>query len=226
MQPHSTGSQACSEPMQWSGTGPRALVVVLCRPPWSSDCKTRLAADIGRAAATAIYERCLSEALRSAVATGAAVRISVAGRPIAMAGIADVHAPEADIVRQIDAVFAQRQRHEIDRGLNDGRRPVALLASDVAEPPGRFLCWALATAVDGVVAIVPSHDGGYSILASSAPLPEMDAVPMSSGRTLDLLRSTLHRHGRKVVLSPQSLPDVDVATDLDRLAREMRMERR
>jgi glycosyltransferase A (GT-A) superfamily protein (DUF2064 family) len=193
------------------------LIVVLCKPPASPECKTRLAADVGRAAATEIYRQCLDMVLRSAVATGSAVRLAVAGQPGLLLPLARRRAPEADLVRQVGTSFAQRQRHEIDRGLRDGYDTVALLASDLAQPPDEPLRWALLTAVHGAIAIVPSPDGGYAILASSVPLPELATVPMSSGRTLDHLCDTLRRAGKPVRLGTRALPDVDTAQDLRQL---------
>lgn len=197
----------------------RPLVVVLCKPPGSADCKTRLAAGIGRVAAAEVYRACLSTALRSAVACDAEVRLAVAGRPTALASFAWRHAPEADLVRQVGASFAERQLHEFARGLLDGYRPVALVASDLAEPSDEQLRWALRTAASGAVAIVPSPDGGYAVLASAVATPELASVPMSTGRTLESLCETLTRAGRDVAVSDHPLSDIDTQADLDRVSR-------
>jgi glycosyltransferase A (GT-A) superfamily protein (DUF2064 family) len=146
------------------------------------------------------------------------VRFSVAGDPIELVAVARDHAPHADIMRQIGAEFAQRQCHEIARGLADGYHPVALVASDLARPPDEQLRWALRSAAGGAVAVVPSPDGGYSILASGIPLPELASVPMSSDRTCELLCHTLRQHGHRVEAGGRPLPDIDVAADLDRVA--------
>ena len=200
------------------------LVVVLCKPPAATDCKTRLAADVGRVQAGRIYTRCLEAVLGAAARSGAAVRLAVAGPPLALAGIAAGHAPEAELVRQVGATFAARQRHEIDRGLFDRHRPVAIMASDLAEPPDQAIGWALAAADpaaarpgETAVAIVPAPDGGYSILAAGGPLPELAGVPMSSDRTLEHLRAALRRHGRRVAVAERPLADIDDGADLARL---------
>lgn len=202
----------------------RPLVAVLCKPPRSADCKTRLAAGIGREAAAEVYGKCLDTVLRSAVLSGAAVRLAVAGRPMALASFAYNLAPEADLVRQVGESFAERQLHEIARGLLDGYRPVALIASDLAEPPDEQLRWALQTAANEAVAIVPSPDGGYAILASAVAVPELAAVPMSTGRTLESLYEALTRAGRRVVLGNRPLADIDTSADLAEVPRTPRGE--
>lgn len=192
------------------------LVVVLCKPPESRDCKTRLAAGVGRDTATEIYRRCLDRVVASAAATGSAVRLAVAGPPEELASVVHRQAPSAELVRQAGATFAERQRHEIERGLRDRFRPVALVASDLAEPPDEQLRWALRAADGGAVAIVPSPDGGYAVLASGVALPELAAVPMSHDRTLRLLCSALRRAGRRVEISVRTLADIDTAEDAER----------
>jgi glycosyltransferase A (GT-A) superfamily protein (DUF2064 family) len=197
------------------------LVIVLCKPVSSAECKTRLAADIGRRGASRVYRWSLTTAVRAASATGAAIRLSVHGRPADLAELAREHAPEADLVRQIGPTFAARQRHEIDRGVTDGFRPVLLLASDVAESPTPHLTWAMGAMKENQVAIVPSRDGGYSVLAATEPVPELDEVPMSTGSTFDALCERVRGQGRRLAVCPDPLADIDVAADLERVPRDV-----
>jgi glycosyltransferase A (GT-A) superfamily protein (DUF2064 family) len=194
------------------------LIVVLCKPPGAEDCKTRLAAGVGRRAASALYERCLGNVLRTATTADGAVRLSVAGRPLELAPLARSAAPEADLVRQLRDSFAERQRHEIDRGLADGYRTVILVASDLVGLSVDILRWARAVTVAGEVAVVPSPDGGYSVLGTSAPLPELAQTPMSSDRTLSALVDAVVAAGRRVRVADFFVADVDELADLERYA--------
>src|SRR5262249_35230607 len=97
------------------------------------------------------------------------------------------------------------------RGLRDGHPSVVLCASDLFELDEDQVTWALTA--DGV-AVVPSHDGGYSMLASSVPLPELADVPMSTTSTRDELLQALGAAGHTVSVAPFEVPDVDVLDDL------------
>jgi glycosyltransferase A (GT-A) superfamily protein (DUF2064 family) len=190
------------------------LVTILCRPPWAPDCKTRLAAELGRERAAALYRRCLTGVLAAASKLGTQVRVAVAGRPLAVADICETVAPQAELVRQRGESFAARQRHEIASGLADGHDAVALIASDLPALDERAVAWALAGAEEAGVGIVPSPDGGYSILAASRDLPELAEVPMSRGDTLDALLQALREHGVEPRVARFAIQDLDEARDL------------
>ena len=74
--------------------------------------------------------------------------------------------------------------------------------------------WALAQAGAGRVGVVPSHDGGYSLLTSSVALPELVGVEMSTERTGTALVRVLAAAGHDVSVAPFEVPDLDVAADL------------
>ena len=189
------------------------LVVVLCRPPASAESKTRLVADVGAAAARAAYERCLYRALSAAGAADADSRVSVAGRPLDLAGIAAACAPEAELVRQHSGPFARRQFEEIRRGLADGYRRVAFMASDLPTVRPEEINWVL-SAPDGRVRIAPSQDGGYAILGAGAEVPELMSTPMSRADTGQRLVAAIRRSGRHVEVAPFEVPNINHGVDL------------
>ncbi|GAA3427525.1 DUF2064 domain-containing protein [Streptosporangium sandarakinum] len=189
------------------------LVVVLCRPPASSESKTRLVADVGAAAARDAYERCLRHALRTAAAATARVRVSVAGRPLELADLTATCAPEAELVRQHDGPFARRQAEEIRRGLADGYRRVAFMASDLPTVRPEEIDWTL-SAPDGRVRIAPSQDGGYAILGTGVELPELVSTPMSRGDTRQLLVTAVRHSGRRVDVAPFEVANINHGPDL------------
>jgi glycosyltransferase A (GT-A) superfamily protein (DUF2064 family) len=195
----------------------RPLVVVLCRPPDSPDSKTRLALEVGRENATAYYVSCLQAVLGTLGRVDVDLRLAVAGNPIALAALASDLAPTAELVRQVGKTFAERQAHEIARGLADGHGVVVLCASDLPRLPIEAVTWALEVADRGDVGMVPSHDGGYSLLSTSRPLPGLAEVPMSMSDTgaqlARLLQPTL-APGRRVVCADLTVRDLDVLADL------------
>lgn len=191
------------------------LVVVLCRPPSAPDCKTRLAREVGRARAQQLYRRCVQHVLTVLQRLPVSVRLAVAGDPVALAPLCqEIGARDVELVRQVGATFQQRQAHEISRALHDGHAAVALCASDLLELDERPVTWALAQAGAGRVGVVPSHDGGYSLLTSSVALPELVGVEMSTERTGTALVRVLAAAGHDVSVAPFEVPDLDVAADL------------
>jgi glycosyltransferase A (GT-A) superfamily protein (DUF2064 family) len=191
-----------------------ALVVVLCKPPGAPHCKTRLAAEVGAAGAETIYRRCLRTVAASAAATAEDVRFAVDGQPAAVAHEVGDLTPAADFVRQSPDPFATRQAREIHRAISDGYAKVVLVASDLPWPPSNAFGWVLRTLDDADVAVVPSADGGYSLLGTRCTLAELERVPMSSSSTLDSLMSALEGSGRTVTLAPFRVADIDTAADV------------
>ncbi|UJW30539.1 DUF2064 domain-containing protein [Saccharothrix sp. AJ9571] len=193
----------------------KPLIVVLCRPPDAPDCKTRLARDIGRVEAVSRYRGMLESVLGTVSLAGTDVRIAVAGEPLALAPLAADRAPAAELVRQRGASFGERQAREVRRGLDDGYRPVVLVASDLPALSLEAVTWCLSRTGEHDVAIVPAHDGGYSLLASRVELPVLAAVPMSTTNTCRELSAALDRTGYSRVVAPFVVRDVDQAGDLD-----------
>jgi len=194
------------------------LVTVLCRPPRSPESKTRLAAEVGSDTAAELYLGCLRGVLQAVGQLEVCIRLAVAGRPLELAELCAATVPAAELVRQRGATFAERQRHEIVRGLLDGHGVVVLVASDLLEIDAEILRWAIAAGQLAGVAIVPSPDGGYGLLGTSTDLPELVDVPMSSDTTRDSLVAALRARGLAPVVASRQLPDLDVAADMDGLA--------
>ncbi|MGK5680216.1 TIGR04282 family arsenosugar biosynthesis glycosyltransferase [Actinoplanes sp. URMC 104] len=189
-----------------------ALVVVLCRPPDSPASKTRLVADVGADHARAVYRACLRRVIGAAAGVDADVRLAVAGPPLALAEFCP-DSPDVELVRQYGATFAERQRNEIRRGLQQGYRRVAFMASDLPTVEPGHIAWAVRGEPDEV-RIVPSHDGGYCIFGSGVDVPELTQVAMSRSDTLTRLTTELARRGRPVALAEFIVPNVNTGTDL------------
>jgi glycosyltransferase A (GT-A) superfamily protein (DUF2064 family) len=192
-----------------------ALVTLLCRPPDAPDSKTRLARAMGRARATELYKNLLVDVLATlgTLEGQAGLRVAVAGPPLSLAELCTDALPSVELVQQVGRSFAERQRHEIARGLHDGFRRVVLVASDLVGLDVPALRWA----IDGderQVSVVLAPDGGYSLLGASVPLPELTSVPMSTGRTGVELIDALRRGGKRVRVADFVVRDIDVAQDL------------
>ncbi|MGA6161421.1 TIGR04282 family arsenosugar biosynthesis glycosyltransferase [Amycolatopsis magusensis] len=191
------------------------LAVVLCKPPGAPNCKTRLVRDIGHRRAEQVYRECLEHVLTVLTGFGFPIRLAVDGAPLDLAPhCARAGVRHGELVRQRGETFQERQAHELRRGLADGHDRVLLCASDLPDLARRVVVWAVESAEAGHVGIVPSPDGGYSLLSTPSPLPELTEVPMSTTGTGQALAATLRRAGHSVRVAPYQVRDVDVAEDL------------
>ena len=103
-----------------------------------------------------------------------------------------------------------------------GYRRVALVASDIPHLPAARYADAFAALEEADVAIGPSGDGGYYLLASKRETPLLfDNVPWSTASVLDQTLLQAQRAGLDIRLIP-SCDDVDVVGDLTWLEEQLR----
>ena len=117
---------------------------------------------------------------------------------------------------QPGASFGQRFRTAVSAAFRRASGPVIVVGSDVPGLRPRHLQSALSALGqdDDLVAVGPSPDGGFYLLAAHRPLDDALAeVTWCGARTRETLIRALERAGRRVVLlSP--LRDIDHARDL------------
>ncbi len=116
--------------------------------------------------------------------------------------------------------FAARLAWAVRRACAGGR-PAVVVGGDVPDlDPGRLRAALEAVTADpGAVAIGPSPDGGFYLLATTTPLDaELASVPFGGTNTRTALVGALRAAGRRVVLLPE-LRDLDTPADLERLLR-------
>jgi len=91
---------------------------------------------------------------------------------------------------------------------------VLLLGGDCPTVPAAHLRAALALVGTADAVLGPARDGGYTLVATARPLPELFAgVPMSSARTLAATLAAARRAGRRTtLLAPRH--DLDTVADL------------
>ncbi len=196
--------------------GSETLFVILCKPPSSPDTKTRLAETTSRRIATALYQQCLVHVLTAVAAMDGYMRVSVDGSPLELAPLCLAIASDVEIelVRQRGSSFAERQAREIGRALYEGFSSIVLVASDLPALSQDALEWVSAVARSGRVGLVPSPDGGYSLLGTSQPLPEITRVPMSQNDTCDALARAVQDAGKPVNVADFTVSDLDRIEDL------------
>lgn len=197
----------------------RPAAVVMARVPAAGRVKTRLAETLGARRAAALAWSFLRDTL--ALVREAGLTVYLAYTPAAGA---------AKLARglggDLPAAFPQRgadlggrMRDATHRLFSRGHAPVLVLGTDSPHLPAERLREAVDALQAADVCLGPSLDGGYYLLGSRQPCPELFRH-VAWGTPL-VLRQTLAR-AREAGLEACLLPpgfDVDTAGDLCRLAR-------
>jgi rSAM/selenodomain-associated transferase 1 len=189
-----------------------AEIVVFGREPVPGRVKTRLARAIGAEAAAAIYAVLLRHTLDESLGTGLSVTLALAEPPSAAyrppVGVRLAVQRPGTLGERMAAAFADR--------FAGGATVVVLVGSDVPRLARHHLLGAAAACTDVPVALGPSPDGGYWVVAQRAPGVDLfSGVPWSVPGTLEATRAGLRGLGvawREL----EQLDDLDTATDLAR----------
>lgn len=194
----------------------------MARAPIEGRCKTRLAALLGTATATALYEAMLLDTIERLG------RLPV-DRHVVMA------APEDDGVERLRALvpapwlvvpqaggsFGERLSNSVVSLWAEGGA-VALVSSDSPTIPVDGIARALRS-ISGTPGVLlgPSDDGGYYLIGLGSPsLGVFDGVPWSTAEVLATTLARCEALGLPVELLPNGY-DVDEAVDVNRLRDEL-----
>ena len=192
-----------------------AAVLVFVRAPVAGRVKTRLAAEIGDAAALRVYRRLAEHAVSAALAVAppAAVRVHYTptdAGPAVRAWLGD--GPE--YLPQAEGELGARLHQAFAEGFAAGFGRIVVVGSDLPELTAERIGRALAVLETEPAVLGPARDGGYWLLG----LREMaagafDGMPWSTGRLLDATLARLRASGVEPALL-ETLADVDTADDL------------
>lgn len=183
--------------------------------------KTRLGRTIGDARAAALYRAFLADLAarfrRTGTTSGAARGYDV------LCAFAPATADFPALVGAADGYFAQqgadwteRQRHIFRWMAARGYDRTVLIASDSPQMPARIVSAAFA-ALDATMAVlVPTYDGGYSLISQRSGVDILGTVWMSTTTVYDDLRANARK--RRITLHALAATwDVDEASDLHHL---------
>jgi len=197
----------------------------MCRAPVVGRCKTRLAKAIGHPSAAGLYAAMLADRI------AAIDLLPVRGRVL-------LAAPEDDGVAAVRALFgSERWRVVAQRGEGLGERLSHAAEDLLAEEGGALVCLLdsdspaldLASLLPTLTAprdprrivLVPSADGGYSLIGMYARYPALfEGIPWSTSRVAATTREACARLGLALVETRPGW-DVDEPSDLERLRREI-----
>jgi uncharacterized protein len=187
---------------------------VFAKVPVAGRVKTRLAQDIGSAAAAAVYRR-LGRQVVAAVA-GPSYRTIVwftppGGGDIVRTWLDGLGA--AEFCPQVGGHLGTRLVHAFARAFAAGDSAVVIIGTDAPGVNRRIVAAAFRALRTHDVVLGPSLDGGYYLIGLTAPQPALfRAIPWSTG---DVLRATEARaRGAGLALTLLApLRDVDSAED-------------
>ncbi len=228
--PRSFGRERSVTPR--GGEGPtlrqplKPLVMVFCRAPVPGRTKTRLAPSLAPEGAAALSLAFLLDVVDAVRSTAWDLQVRVAESH-------DVRLVRAllpsgtEVAGQGDGDLGARLDRATSEALAAGRPATVCLGSDCPEASGGHVRHALAALDGGAdVALCPSADGGYGLIALGRPCPEaFRGVPWSTDGVLAASRSAVEAAGRRLDLL-ERLDDVDRPEDLDGLARRLSDARR
>ncbi len=201
----------------------RPALIVFCREPIAHQVKTRLIGAITPAAAAALSDAFIRDALAKAV--------SVHPSPIVIAASAPDGARskyfqrlarrfDADLIDQGSGSLGNRMARALEPFLSTG---ALLIGTDTPSLPTELLAVSLEALRRRHVVIAPSLDGGYYAVGVRGPMPPIfNAVQWGTGSVFDSTIKRLKRAGIPYALGP-AWYDVDRWGDVLLLAAHLRM---
>ena len=182
--------------------------------------KTRLAAQIGKTAASQIYRGFITTMLRRFcnAATTRVVAFTPVERESEFAKIVD---KKWQLTAQITGDLGQRMRAYFEQAFSRGASQVVLVGSDSPSLPEEIVPQAFQLLETNRVVLGPSSDGGYYLVGASKGVPPIfDGIDWSSSRVWQQTVDCLERNDVDFAVLREWY-DVDDLDDLRRLSKEL-----
>jgi rSAM/selenodomain-associated transferase 1 len=199
--------------------------MVIAKRPAPGQTKTRLSPLLGYSVAAQLYTCFLRDTLdlvRTACAARPDIRPGLLYLPHGAEDYFRELAPGFELLLQQGDGLGERLDHAFTHLLAQGYRQAAVIDSDSPTLPVACLYEAFAALDDGAdVALGPCADGGYYLIALSAPQPRLlREVVMSTPQVTEHTLALARVMGLRAVLT-RPWYDVDTAGELARLQREL-----
>lgn len=195
-------------------------LIVFVKAPRPGAVKTRLARDLGAAAAADLYRRIAERVLRGSAPAGDEYLRTVAFAPADARDEIAAWLPGEELRAQRGGDLGERMAAAFADAFAAGSRRVALAGSDVPELTRERVGEAF-SALDGHdMALGPAADGGYYLVALARPRPALfEGVAWSTERVLAETLERAAAAGLRVRLLG-TLRDVDTPEDARRFEEE------
>ena len=198
---------------------PRPALIVFCREPIDQQVKTRLIGSITPAAATALSDAFIRDALAKAVAVRPARIVIAATAPDGAERSKYFRRLArdfgADLLDQGDGSLGRRMARSLEPFSSSG---ALLIGTDTPSLPSRLLATSLDALRRDRIVIAPSLDGGYYAVGVRGAMPPIfSAIRWGTQCVFDSTIKRLERDGLPYTLGP-AWYDVDRWADVMLLA--------
>lgn len=204
-----------SAPSAFSDTA----ILVFAKLPEPGRVKTRLARDLGDAAALRLYKAFVGDLLDTLNQTGHSVEICCHPAD-ALERMRDWLGSSYAYRPQQGADLGERMANALSAAFREGRKAAVLVGTDLPDLPGAILSAAFAGLERTGTALGPSPDGGYYLIGFTAAAFRHDVfrdIPWSTEAVFSRTWDRMAENG----LSPTLLPvwnDIDTLADLAALS--------
>lgn len=198
-------------------SAPVSRFVLFAREPVPGHVKTRLAREIGAAAATSLYEAFLADLADCLTSPAAWDSVLAYAEFEPGPYLLATFRPPWDLVPQGEGTLGERLTRAVVRARMEGRRDVLVAGSDAPTLTGEDLAEAFgALAGDTDVVYAPAPDGGFSLVGMRGNVEPAAVFPAgvrwSSPHALSDSRRSAEAKGYRVRLL-STVPDIDEITD-------------
>jgi rSAM/selenodomain-associated transferase 1 len=199
---------------------PKTVVAIFVRHPVPGRVKTRLARDLGDAAACELYRAMVSDCIVNVRDCGLPLFLfhdgqASAGLPSEWTGVADA------VFRQEGESLGERMRAAFERSFSAGATGVILIGSDIPGLDSGLLRSAQAAVELYDIVLSPAFDGGYCLVASKRMHYNngiFQGIPWSTARVLELTLAASAAHGLSCHLL-ETCQDIDTLDDIKNYCR-------
>ena len=205
---------------------PRQALFVMAKDPRAGQVKTRLCPPLTSEVAARLYQCFLLDVLDLVAGLPGVDPVVAFSPPEAHVEFSRLTSGRFQLVPQEGADLGARLENSFHVLFQQGYTRVAAVSTDTPDLPAEYLQEAFYRLRDARVVLGPCPDGGYYLIGLSSPTPELfRGMPWSTDRVISETDARVKRMGLALSYLPE-WPDVDTATDLDRLVRELTGGRR
>jgi uncharacterized protein len=211
-----------SNEMVTRSSGRGRVLVIMAKAPRPGTVKTRLIPILSPEIVTAFYCCLLGDTLALARSLGA-VEVAIMCPGTDVNELARLAGNEVRVVAQKGKGLAAGLTSVFAHLAEEDQRRILAFNSDSPHLPRSVLEEAFERLIAHDVVVGPTYDGGYYLVGAKASHPRLFASDgMGTSSALDKLLSRAKDLGLSVALA-DSFYDIDVASDLNRLAAELRV---
>lgn len=197
---------------------PPARLIVLMRLPVAGNCKTRLIPALGPEGAAGLHEAMIQRTLREAREASKRCPIQIEVRYEGSCESLPPFLQDASLTcsRQGQGDLGQKMHRSLKAALAAGAPKAVLIGTDAPQLDARMLLRAMELLDVAPLVLTPAHDGGFCLIGSAGPVPDLAGIDWGSDRVLGQTLSRAAEIGLDYRLT-ETLHDVDRPEDLKHL---------